>query len=234
MSKLSSNLGLALAAAMLIPSGAALAQSAGSTQSADAALAALAPLPAPSASSTGPIQGRATVALVITPEMKGTVWTHTPELLRPMYELGDVNNIGQATGTALEDTLDAMALDVHVVASQDEASSVPGVNYILVPTIQRYEEHNQGLTTFAPFVETIVVQWKVMDAKGNTLLLDTVLASSTGELGNNFIAASRATDIEHRMLHELKTKSTMLLQPVFGGQQAQSFQQSDQGSATRF
>jgi hypothetical protein len=232
MSKLSRNLGLALAAAALIAPGAALAQSAVSNQSADAALAALAPLPAPS--STGPIQGRASVALVITPEMKGTEWTHTPELLRPMYQLGDANKIGQATGTALEDALDAMALDVHVVASPDQASSVPGVNYILVPTIQRYEEHNEGLTTFAPFVETVVVQWKVMDAKGNTLLLDTVLASSTGELGNNFIAAGRATDIEHKMLHELKAKSTTLLQPVFGGQQNQTFLQSEQGSADRF
>jgi hypothetical protein len=135
-----------------------------------------------------------------------------------MYEVGDVNNLGQATATALEDLLYLMALDVHVVASPDEAQQVSNASYVLVPTIQRYEEHNQGLTTFAPFVETIVLQWKVADKKGNTVLLDTALASATGKLGNNFIAGSRALAIENAMLADLKSKSTALLQPVIVGQ----------------
>jgi len=122
--------------------------------------------------------------------------------------------IGQATVVALEDLLNKMALDVHVVASPDEAQKVSGVTYVLEPTLQRYEEHNQGITTFAPFVETVVVQWKVTDAKGATVLLDTVLATATGKLGNNFIAADRAQKIENQMLDDLKAKSTALLQPV--------------------
>jgi hypothetical protein len=170
--------------------------------------------PAPTASPTVVTPPRTSVALVITPELRAIVWSHTPELLRPMYEVGDVNNLGQATESALEDLLKTMALDVHVVASPEEAQKVSGASYVLVPAIQRYEEHNQGLTTFAPFVETIVVQWKVTDAQGNTVLLDTALASATGKLGNNFIAATRAQDIQNKMLADLKTKSTALLQPV--------------------
>jgi len=157
---------------------------------------------------------RISVALVITPELKSIVWTHTPALFRPMYELGDVNNLGQATEGALEDTLKTMAFDVHVVASPDEAQQVPGASYVLVPTVQRFEEHNEGITTFSPFIETLVVQWKVTDAKRNVVLLDTVLASATGKLGNNFIAAGRAQDIENKMLDDLRIKSTTLLQPV--------------------
>jgi hypothetical protein len=169
---------------------------------------------APAAPPAVAMQPRIPVALVITPDLKAIVWTKTPELLRPMYQVGDVNDLGQATEDACVDLLKTMALDVHVVASPDEAQTVSGARYFLVPTIQRYEEHNQGLTTFAPFVETIVVQWKVTDAKGNTVLLDTVLATATGKLGNNFISATRAENIEDKMLADLKTKSTALLQPV--------------------
>jgi hypothetical protein len=169
---------------------------------------------APTAAPAASAQAHIPVVLVITPELRAIQWTHSPELLRPMYQLGDANDIGAATDVAIEDLLKPMPLDVTVVASADEAQKAAGALYVLTPTIQRYEEHNQGITTFAPFVETVVVQWKVVDAKGNTVLLDTAVATATGKLGNNFIAADRAKKIETQMLDDLKAKSTALLQPV--------------------
>ena len=236
-------LGPALAAALLFPCAAGAQPAAGAGQPASPVSAGQgAPSAAPATSSEPAAQppaaqpptaqtsappasppqssasGRVSVALIITPELKAIVWSHSPELLRPMYEVGDVNRLGEATDAAIEDMLEKMPLDLHVVASADEAAKLSSVTYYLQPTLQRYEEHNQGLTTFAPFTETIVVQWKVTDAKRSTVLEDTALATATGKLGNNFIANSRAQKIENEMLDQLKSKSVTLLQPVLVSQ----------------
>jgi hypothetical protein len=225
-------LGLTLATAVLLPPGLALAQAAGPDQPAASPAASSAPAasasapdaqapttppasPPPAAAAAPAAAGAPIpVALVITPEFKAVVWSHASELMRPMYLLGDVNNLGKATSLTLEQTLKAMGLDVHVVESADEAQRLSAISYVLTPTIQRFEEHNKGLTTFAPFEETIVVQWKVVDAKGNTVLLDTALATAIGKLGNNFVAAEHAKAIEKKMLADLQDKSTALLHPV--------------------
>ena len=211
-----------LVAALWLSPVAALAQPAtGADASNSAAPAnATAPTPPPVAAQAppAPAAGPLTVALVITPEFKAIVWNHDSALMRPFYAQGKENNIGQATADALVAMLQTMGLNAQVVASTDEAGKVAGAAYTLAPTIQRYEQHNEGITTFAPFTETMALQWTVTDSKGANVLLDTVLGSATGHLGNNFIANSRAQKIENDLLADVTTKSTALLKPVLVGQ----------------
>jgi hypothetical protein len=61
---------------------------------------------------------------------------------------------------------------------------------------------------------TLVLEWRVTDAKGSTVLLDTVIGEGTGAGGNAFSAHDQAIKIFKALMDDTFAKSRALLTPA--------------------
>jgi hypothetical protein len=174
-----------------------------------AAPAALADPPTAGAPPPSPTPAtRPLVAIVVTQQLKDARWNR---------EWGEwitggrrVNDLADAITGQTQTMLTAMGYDSKVVDSTDK---LDGARFYVTPIITQNQQ-TSALFALSRVTDTIVLQWRVADPAGGTLLLDTVTGVGESAEGNTFTAGSEARLRFKRVMDDLFAKSQTLLAPV--------------------
>jgi hypothetical protein len=162
--------------------------------------------PAPPAAT--PPATRPLVAIVVTQELKDARWNR--EWGEFITGGKQVNDLADAITGQAQAMLATMGYDSKVVSSMDK---LDGAKFYLTPIVTQNQQ-TSAVFALSRVTDTIVLQWRIADAGGGTLLLDTVTGVGESAEGNVFTASSEAKLRFHRVMDDLFGKSQTLLAPV--------------------
>ena len=151
---------------------------------------------------------RPLVAIVVTQQLKSAHWNR--EWGEWITGGKQVNDLASAISGQTQVMLTAMGYDSKVVGETDE---LDGARFYVTPIITQNQQ-TSAVLAFSRVTDTIVLQWRVADPNGGTLLLDTVTGVGESAEGNTFTAGSEARLRFHRVMDDLFAKSKTLLTPV--------------------
>lgn len=144
------------------------------------------------------------VALVVSDELKSSKWGEKS------WGGKGVNNLSDAIVSHATAMLSDMGDDARTVTPSDR---IEGAQYYVTPVIKRAEQA-PGTFAWSKDRYTLALEWRVTDAKGATILLDTVVGEGTAAGGNTFTAHDQAIKIFKLLMDDTCTKSRALLTPV--------------------
>jgi len=166
------------------------------------------PAPAPPAAAQSPPATRSLVAIVVTQPLKDAKWNRE---WGAMFTGGKkVNNLADAITGQTQAMLTDMGLDSKVV---DPADKPDGVRFYLTPNIKQAQQ-TTGVFAFSRVSDTLVVEWRVTNPAGDTLLLDTVVSAGESAIGNVFTADGESKLRFQRLMDDFTAKSKTLLTPA--------------------
>jgi hypothetical protein len=153
--------------------------------------------------------------LYIAPEITNRKWSTAPALFRPVFLLDDnLNNVGQVLQSRLSSLVTSLSPGVTVVASPQPS----GATLYIVPTIKRLDQIS-GMFAWDDLSYVIELEWRVTDANGAVVLLDTAKGEAKGKFGTAFTAGANGERIEGAMLDQAMANSEALLKPVLAASQ---------------
>jgi hypothetical protein len=179
------------------------------------------PAPTPTAPPAPPTSAPASQAVVlyIAPEISDRKWSKASPLFRPIFLLDDnLNDVGHTLQLRLSSLVNSVSPGATVVTSPEPNS---GAKFYVVPTIKRLDQIS-GMFAWDDLSYVIELEWRVTDANGAVVLLDTVKGEAKGKFGTSFTAATNARRIEGEMLDKAMADSEALLKPVLSAGQAQA------------
>ena len=151
---------------------------------------------------------RSFVAIVVTQPLRDAKWNRE---WGAMFTGGKkVNNLAEAVSLQTQAMLDEMGFDSKVVGASEK---LDGARFYLTPTIKQAQQ-TTGVFAFSRVSDTLVVEWRLTDASGATLLLDTVVGTGESAIGNVFTADGESKLRFGRLMDDLTAKSKTLLAPA--------------------
>ena len=196
------NLGQAAGLALLC------ALAAGSPALAGDAPASAAPAASAPASAAPPAT-RPLVAIVVTDDLKAAKWNR--EWGDQLFSGGKmVNDLATAISTQAQTMLGDMGYDAKIIAASDK---LDGAQFYVTPVIKQNNQ-TTGMFAFSRVSDTIVLEWRVTDGAGGTLLVDSVEGVGTSAEGNVFTASGESKTRFKRLMEDLFGKSKTLLTPA--------------------
>lgn len=155
-----------------------------------------------------PPAARPLVAIVVTPELKAAKWNR--EWGEIITGGKSVDDIADAITGQTQTMLTAMGFNSKIVAPSDK---LDGARFYLTPNVKQSQE-TTAVFAFSKVSDTMVVEWRVTDPGGGTLLLNSVVGTGTSAAGNMFTAHDEAKTRFQRLMEDLFGKSKTLLAPV--------------------
>jgi hypothetical protein len=176
--------------------------------------------PSPTAPSTSsPPAASQSVVLYIDPEITKRKWSNAPMLFRPIFLADEnLNDVGQNVHQRLSALVTSLSPGATVVDSPQPGS---GARLYIVPTVKRLDQIS-GMFAWDDLSYVIELEWRVTDASGAVVLLETVKGEAKGKFGTSFTAAANAQRYEDEMFDQAMANSKALLKPVLAPDQAQA------------
>jgi hypothetical protein len=171
---------------------------------------AAAPAATPAADTTAPAPPatRPLIAIVVTEPLKDAKWNRE---WGSMFTGGKkVNDLSEAITGQTQAMLGDMGFDSKVV---DPTIKPDGARFYLTPVVKQAQQ-TTGVFAFSRVSDTLVVEWRVTNAAGDTQLLDTVVGTGESAIGNVFTAESESKLRFQRLMDDLFGKSKTLLTPA--------------------
>ena len=132
-------------------------------------------------------------------------------LFRPIFLADDnLNNVGETMHQRLSALITSLSPSATVV---DSPQAGGGARLYIVPTVKRLDQIS-GMFAWDDLQYVIELEWRVTDASGAVVLLETVKGEAKGKFGTSFTAAANAQRYEDEMLDKAMADSAALLKPV--------------------
>jgi hypothetical protein len=148
----------------------------------------------------------AIVALVVTPDLKAARWSQKLGMVDDPLEVP----MGDALIGGSKQMLSGMFRAVEIVPAP---AGVPAARYYVIPTMVRMEKTPAPLGVNDQKF-TLAVEWRVIDADGRTVFVDTIISEGRGPVGNVFTKTGDLRDVLRLLLNDTFAKAQAKLMPV--------------------